>query len=106
MIINKQSILALSLAMEKIERRNPQTYRKNAKWIKMNNLREQISICLAKIQCDYHKDRYKRTNDVSSAVKSKQYQDYISKYESKGENNENKQLWPKWMVKHYWCSQR
>lgn len=86
---NNQTILAISLAMEKIEKRYPQDFRENPKWKKMYALREQHSLELAKQQLEYHKDRYKRTKDKFSATKVKQYQNYINKFKVKGEKNGN-----------------
>ena len=38
--MDNQIILALSVAMDKIEKKHPNNYRLNAKWVKMNALRE------------------------------------------------------------------
>lgn len=82
-----QTILAISLAMERVEKRHPNDFRENAKWKKMYALREKCSLELAKKQLEYHKDRYKRTKDIFSQRKVEQYQNYIDKYENKGEKN-------------------
>lgn len=82
-----QTILAISLAMERIEKRNPNGFRENEKWKKLYALREKYSVELAKQQLEYHKDRYIRTKDVFSKKKVQQYQKYIAKYEKKGEKN-------------------
>ena len=82
-----QTILAISLAMERIEKRHPNNFRENAKWKKMDALREKYSLELAKQQLEYHKDRYSRTKDIFSQTKIEQYQNYIDKYENKGEKN-------------------
>lgn len=82
-----QTILAISLAMDRIEKRNPNGFRENEKWKKLYALREKYSVELAKQQLEYHKDRYIRTKDVFSKKKVQQYQKYIAKYEKKGEKN-------------------
>ena len=83
--MDNQTILAISILMEKIEKRYPETYRTNKKWIKMNDDRERCCYELAKQEMEYHKDRFKRTGDVASEIKAKNYQKYLEKYENKGE---------------------
>ena len=89
---DNQTILAISLAMERIEKRNPNNFRKSSKWKKLHTLRELYSIQLAKKELQYYKDRYDRIKDKFSAMRINQYQNYIDKYENKGESHENKQL--------------
>ena len=82
-----QTILAISLAMERIEKRHPTDFRENAKWKKMYALRERYSLELAQQQLEYHKDRYKRTKDIFSKKKVQQYEKYIATYKKKEKKN-------------------
>ena len=89
--MDNQTILAISLAMDKIEKRYPESYTNNAKWIKMKNLREECCVLMAQQQLDYHINRYERTKDEFSAKKIEEYKKYLSKYEKKENiNNANR----------------
>lgn len=87
--MDNQIILALSVAMDKIEKKYPNNYRLNAKWVKMNVLREKYCILLAEKEIEYHKKRFERTKDIASKDKMEQYQKYINKYKNKGDDNGN-----------------
>lgn len=83
--MDTQTIIAITKAMEKIERRYPETYETNKRWIKMNADREHCYRELAKQELAYHKDRFNRTGDIASAKKVKAYEKYLEKVENKGE---------------------
>lgn len=75
--------MAITIAMDKIERRHPETYRQHPKWISLNKKREEYCCEFAKAQVEYHKDRYKRTQDEESAKKVRQYEQYLKKFDKK-----------------------
>ena len=87
--MDNQIILALSVAMDKIEKKYPNNYRLNEKWVKMNALREKYCILLAEKEIEYHKKRFERTKDIASKDKMEQCQKYINKYKNKGDDNGN-----------------
>lgn len=83
--MDNQTIFAISMAMEKIERRYPETYRTNKRWIRMNADREHCCCELAKQELVYEKDRFERTGNKASAEKIRVYEKYLEKFENKGE---------------------
>ena len=87
--MDNQTILAMSIAMERIEKRYPETYRNNKRWIKMNQDRENYCRLYAKQELEYHRDRFNRTGDIASKQKADSYERYLQKFESKGEKNGN-----------------
>lgn len=81
--MNNETILAISLAMEKVEKRHPQDFRENSKWKSLYMLREKYCKQMAEEQLAYHTDRYRRTKDEFSAKKIEEYEKYLSKYQQK-----------------------
>ena len=81
--MDSQKILAVSLAMEKIEKRHPQDFRENSKWKSLYMLREKYCKQMAEEQLAYHTDRYRRTKDLFSAIKIRQYTNYLEKFKEK-----------------------
>lgn len=87
--MDSQTILAISIKMERIERRCPETYRTNKRWQKMNADRERCYYEYAKQELEYHRDRYARTGDIASKQKADSYERYLQKHENKGNKNAN-----------------
>lgn len=86
--MESQQLEAISLKMYKIENRRPNDYRQNYLWQKLNQMRDRLSVELAKEQLEYHKDRLARMGEkdaFDSVVKIQQYEKYLEKYNKKGE---------------------
>lgn len=78
----------LSIAMEKIENRYPNTYHTNKKWQKLSDLRQKYCYIIAKKEIVYQKNRFKELHDEKSAREIANYERIIKNYE-KGNNNAN-----------------
>lgn len=85
--MDRQILEAISIAMEKIEKRYPNKYQELAKWQKLKAYRDKCSCELTKSEFKFHRDKFERTQDEESAKLIKTYERLIEKYE-----NENKKV--------------
>lgn len=90
--MNNLTLEAIEIKIERIEQKHPIDFKKNKEWIRLNTLRELVSIQLVKRELKRHKDRVQQMgvkDAKDSVVAIKQLENYLKRkcYLNKEGNN-------------------
>lgn len=85
--MNNQGLEKISIRMQRLEDKYPDSFTTNKTWKQLYALREELSIRLMELELEHQREKLKRLNgrDTESAeTLIRQYEDYLKKHKKGG----------------------